>query len=60
MLGQDSVASSRTEEPHIRATLKVRGTSYVSLIRSAWHRTCLLKERRKEEEGAWESVRTGL
>lgn len=31
-------------EAHIRTILKVRGTSYVSFIYSAWHRACLLKE----------------
>lgn len=49
MLGQETEtgeAHMRAGEAHMRAVLKVRGTSYVSLIHSAWHKLCLLKERR--------------
>lgn len=43
MLGQET---SHFEEggAHMRTVLKVKSASYVSLVHSAWHKTCLLKK----------------
>lgn len=51
VLGQETVASLR--RAHIRAVLKVRGTSYVFLIHSAGRRECLWKGWRKKGKGVW-------
>lgn len=36
----------------MRTAVKVRSTVYISLVHSAWHKACLLKELRKDGEGA--------